>query len=87
MPKILDIWVPQELKEIHLAHRIIACDMHLKRNEFCPCLKRIITEDEQWFVYNNLNRKRSWSKYDEPPQTNSKADIHQKKVMLSVCWD
>ena len=32
-------------------------------------------------------RKRSWSKRDEPAQSTSKADIHEKKVMLSVWWD
>jgi len=45
--KKLDIWVPHVLKEIHLTHRINACDMHLKRNEFDPFLKRIITGDEK----------------------------------------
>ena len=29
-------------------------------------------------------RKRSWSKRDEPPQTTSKAELHQNKTMLSV---
>ena len=28
-----------------------------------------------------------WSKRDEPPQTTSKAELHQKKIMLSVKWD
>ena len=28
----LDIWIPHELKEIHLTKRINACDLHLKRN-------------------------------------------------------
>ena len=56
----------------------------LKRNETDPFLKRIITGDEKWVVYDNVVRKRSWSKRDEPAQTTSKADIHQKKVMLSV---
>ncbi|GFW99488.1 hypothetical protein TNCV_3417211 [Trichonephila clavipes] len=37
--------------------------------------------DEKWVVY-NVKRKRSWSKKDEPAQTISKVDIHQK-VMLS----
>ena len=32
--KKLDIWIPHELKEIHLTKRINACDLHLKRNEF-----------------------------------------------------
>ncbi|XP_014487703.1 PREDICTED: histone-lysine N-methyltransferase SETMAR-like, partial [Dinoponera quadriceps] len=45
--KKLDIWVPHELKEIHLTKRINACDSHLKRNEFDPFLKRIITGDKK----------------------------------------
>ncbi|GFW18879.1 ccmar2 transposase [Trichonephila clavipes] len=32
-------------------------------------------------------RKRSWSRPGEPTQTTSKADIHQKKVLLSVWWE
>ena len=32
-------------------------------------------------------RKRSWSKRDELAQSTSKADIHQKKVMLNVWCD
>lgn len=85
--KKLDTWVPHELKEIHLTQRISACDLHLKRNEIDPFLKRIITGDEKWIVYDNVSRKRSWSKHDEPPQTTSKADIHQKKMLLSIWWD
>ena len=61
--------------------------MHHKRNEFDPFLKRIITGDEKRIVYNNVSRKRTWSKHDEAPQTASKADIHHKKIMLSVRWD
>ena len=48
--KKLDIWIPHELKEIDLTKCINACDLHLKRNEFDPFLKRIITGDEQWIV-------------------------------------
>ena len=59
----------------------------MKRNETDPFLKRIITGDEKWFVHDNVVRKRSWNKRDEPAQLTSKADIHQKKVMLSVWWD
>ena len=45
--KKLDFWIPHELKEIDLTKRIDACDLHLKRNEFDPFLKRIITGDEK----------------------------------------
>ena len=58
-----------------------------RRNETDPYSERIITGDEKWAVYDNVVRKRSCSKRDEPPKSTSKADIHQKKVMLSVWWD
>ena len=48
--KKLDIWIPHEFKEIHSTKRFNACDLHLKRNEFEPFLKRIITGDEKWIV-------------------------------------
>ena len=51
--KKLDFWIPHEFNEIHLTKRINACDLHLKRNEFELFLKRIITADEKWIVYNN----------------------------------
>ena len=82
-----DIWVPHKLHEIQLIKRISICDLLLKRNETDPFSKRIITGDEKWVVYDNVVRKRSWSKRDELARSTSKADIHQKKVMLSVWWD
>ena len=80
----LDIWVPHKLKKIQLTKRISICDSLLKRNETDPFWERIITGDEKWVFYDNVVRKRSWSKPNEPAQSTSKADIHQKKVMLSV---
>ena len=53
-------------KEIHLTQRINICDSLQKRNEINPFLKRLITGDEKWIVYNNVNRKRSWVMQDEP---------------------
>ncbi|GFW06318.1 histone-lysine N-methyltransferase SETMAR [Trichonephila clavipes] len=80
----LDTWVPHELKETHLTQRINSCNLLKKRNENDPFLKRLITGDEKWVVYNNIKRKRSWSQLK---QHTSKADIHQKKFLLSVWWD
>ena len=76
--------VPHKLNEIQLTKRISVYDSLLKRNETDPVLKRIITADEKRVVYYNVVRKRSWSKRNEPAQSTSIADIHQKKVMLSV---
>ena len=83
----LDIWVPYKLNEIQLTKRISICDPLLKRNEIDPFLKRIITGDGKCVIYDNVVRKRSWNKRDKPAQSTLKADIHQKKVMLSVWWN
>lgn len=50
-------------------------------------LKRVITDDEKWIVYGDIERKGSWSKRDEPAQSISKAEIRQRKVTLSIWWD
>ena len=67
--------------------RISICDLLHKRNENDPFLKRMVTGDEKWIVYNNVVRKRSWGKRDEPPLPTPKAGLHSKKVMLCVWWD
>ena len=58
--KKLDVWVPYELKEIHLTNRMSVCDQLIKHEENDPFLKRMITGDEKWIIYNNVSRKRSW---------------------------
>ncbi|KAM5283286.1 methionine-R-sulfoxide reductase B2, mitochondrial isoform 1-T1 [Hipposideros larvatus] len=83
----LDIWVLHELKEVHLTERINICNMLMKHEENDLFVKQLITGDEKWIVYNNVVHKRSWSRCDDLPETTSKADIHQRKVMLSVWWD
>ena len=38
-------------------------------------------------LYNNVERKRSRSKRNEPPPTTPKAGLHPKNVMLCIWWD
>ena len=80
----LDTWIPHNLTERNLCCRLDICDMLLKRQENDPFLKRIVTGDEKWVVYNNVKRKRSWSKKDQPAQSTSKADIHQKSDAICL---
>ncbi|XP_011638083.1 histone-lysine N-methyltransferase SETMAR-like [Pogonomyrmex barbatus] len=54
----LDIWIPYELKEVHLMARINICNMLIKREENDSFLKRLIS-GEKLIVYNNVMRK--WS--------------------------
>ncbi|XP_012062516.1 PREDICTED: histone-lysine N-methyltransferase SETMAR-like [Atta cephalotes] len=48
--------------------RISICNSLYKRNEETPFLKQIVTRDEKWIIHNNVERKRSWRKRNEPPQ-------------------
>ena len=50
----LDIWVPHKLNVIQLTKRISICDSLMKRSETDPFLKRIITGDKKWVVYDNV---------------------------------
>ena len=74
--------------DVQVPHKSIsACDSLLKRNENIPFLKQIVTGDEKRTLYNNVERKRSWGKGNEPPPTTPKAGLHPKKVMLCMWWD
>jgi len=40
--------------------RISICNSLYKRNEETPFLKQVMTKDEIWIIYNNIERKRFW---------------------------
>ena len=50
-------------------------------------MKKIITGDEKWIVYNNVKRKRAWGSLGSFPQVAAKSGLHPKKVILSIWWD
>ena len=75
------------MKRKNLLDCISACNSLLKRNENVPFLKQIVTGDKNWILYNNVERKRSWGKRNEPPPTTPKAGLHPKKVRLCIWWD
>lgn len=83
----LNVWVPHVLTEEQLTKRISFCDMLKKRNEIDPFLSRIVTGDEKWVLYENVDRQRSWGPRGEPPPTTPKAGLHPRKVLLSIWWD
>ena len=82
-----DVWAPHKLTEKNLLDHVSACDSLLKRNENIPFLKQIVTGDEKWILYNNVEWKRSWGKRNEPPPPTPKSGLHPKKVMLCIWWD
>ncbi|GFX49070.1 tudor domain-containing protein [Trichonephila clavipes] len=60
--KKLDVWVPHQLTPKNIMDGISICETLAKRNETDPFLKRMGTGDEKWVAYDNIVRKRSWSK-------------------------
>ena len=81
-----DVCVPHKLSKKTLLDRISTWDSLLKHNENVPFLKQIVTGDEKWTLYNNVEWKRLWGKRNEPPPTTPKASLHPKKVMC-IWWD
>ena len=67
--------------------RISICEALIKRNEIDPFLKRMVTGDEKWVTYDNIVRKRSWSKRGKAAQTVAKPGLTARKVLLCIWRD
>jgi len=50
-----------------------------KCNEKTPFLKQVVTGDEKWIIYNNVERKRSWGKRNKPPLAIQKPVFIQRR--------
>ncbi|KAJ0177844.1 hypothetical protein K1T71_006717 [Dendrolimus kikuchii] len=82
--KKLNIWVPHELTERNLMNRVLICDSLLRRNETEPFLKKLITGDEKWIMYDKNVRKRSWSKAGQASQTGAKPGCRLSQPVYSM---
>ncbi|GFW94873.1 hypothetical protein TNCV_3397531 [Trichonephila clavipes] len=67
--------------------RISICKALAKRNEIDPFFKRMVTGDEKWVTYDNIVRKRSWSKCSETVETVAKPGLTARKVLLVIWLD
>ena len=56
--------------------RISACDSLLKRNENLMFLKQIVTGDEKWILYNNVE----WKRYGASEM--NRHQPHQRPVFI-----
>ncbi|GFV61112.1 mariner transposase [Trichonephila clavipes] len=59
--------------------RISICEALGKRNEINPFLKRMVTRNKKWVTYDNIMRKRSWSKRGDSAQTVAKQGLMARK--------
>ena len=83
----LGSWVPHQLTPDNIQQRITICNSLLSKRNRHRFLQQIITGDEKWVLYVNHTRKRQWVNRGDLPDPDPKADLHPKKVMLSVWWD
>ena len=79
-------WIPHTLSEANLAERANTCALLLSQRRTLGWLDQIITGDEKWCVYVNHTRKRQWVDADQEPEPEPKADLHPRKVLLSIWW-
>ncbi|CAF5001222.1 unnamed protein product [Rotaria sp. Silwood1] len=91
MTTVCSTWVPHVLTPVQRHERVEACRELLARyekegNDF---LFRIITDDESWFYYYQLESKQSskqWKRADSPPPTKLKQDKLERKVSYCFFW-
>ncbi|GFV87992.1 histone-lysine N-methyltransferase SETMAR [Trichonephila clavipes] len=85
--KKLDVWVQRQLTPKYMMNRISICEALAKRNKIYPFLKRTMTGDKKWVTYDNIVRKRSWSKRSKAAQTLAKPELTVRKVLLCIWQD
>uniref|UniRef100_A0A8R1IR55 Uncharacterized protein n=1 Tax=Caenorhabditis japonica TaxID=281687 RepID=A0A8R1IR55_CAEJA len=56
----------------------------LQRKEF---LADLVAGDESWVFYNNDTHRAVWIPRGEEPPVQPKANLHEKKCLLSCFWD
>ncbi|CAF4264902.1 unnamed protein product [Rotaria magnacalcarata] len=49
-------------------------------------LRNLITGEEKWVLYINYTHRRQWISSGQTGVATPKADLHPKKVMLSIWW-
>jgi [histone H3]-lysine36 N-dimethyltransferase SETMAR len=59
----------------------------LRRIKNEPFLDRLVTGDEKWILYNNIQRKRTWKQAHEGAEPVSKGGLHAMKALLCIWWD
>jgi [histone H3]-lysine36 N-dimethyltransferase SETMAR len=81
------IWVPHTLNPEQLLNRTTICASLLARLELDPFIERIITGDEKWVLYVNVERRKQWLSSGQQPISYQKPGLHPKKILLCVWWD
>lgn len=80
-------WVPHNLSQQNKLNRVVICQQLLEQHNTNPFLDRLVTQDEKWILYINVQCKREWSLKGHNPSTSAKAGLHPKKVLFCLWRD
>lgn len=84
--KKLNKWIPHLLTYYQKQMRYDICSKLIQRNKNNPFLRRIITCDEKWILYDNRKRASEWVDRGSVPKCSPKPSLHPKKILISVWW-
>ena len=79
--------IPYQLNEFKKQQRVEACQELLVLMKQGNFLKRIITSDEKWVLYDNRVPNHQWVDSGEQPDAVPVADFRQRKLLLCVWWN
>ena len=77
---------PHQLSPHQLQYRVDACMDLITSHRNYQWLRNLITGDEKWVLYINYTHRRQWLSPGQTDVATLKADLHPKKMMLSVWW-
>lgn len=80
-------WSPHPLTPHQLQARVKVCQHLLSSHRNFNWLDNLITGDEKWVLYVNIQRRRQWLKPDQQPAPTPKPPLHPQKRMISVWWN
>ena len=80
----LEFWVSYDLNEDQRNQRLIICTSLVLRDTKEPFLERIVTNDEKWVLYKNIQRKRQWLSRNQTPEPVPKQALHPKTIVLCL---
>ena len=86
-PERRKIGAVYELKERDIERRKTTYKILLVQSKWKSFLYRIVTGDEKWIYFNNLERKKWWVDSGQLSTSQLVRNIHGKKGLLCIRWN
>ncbi len=85
-------WISKELSEYDETRRFLAAKTLIRmyddsKNSPKPLFTGLITGDEKWVLYTNINNRKEWVSSTKQASPRINSGLHPKKILLFVWWD